>query len=241
MGRTYGADARAAGFTPGPRETDEERMLRSTLLARMVRDADDPAFQKEALALAWRWLGERKTLAPEMIDVVLGLAAWTGDANLYERLLADARAAADKQDRDRLLGALAGFRDPTLVKRSLDLVMDGGFEILDSVALLWGATGTRTGRRLAFAYVRANYDKLAAKLPEEWRASLVGIGADCTPEALAETEAFFGPRTPKERGGERAYKNTVEGMRLCVARRAADLASFGEFLRAQAGKSARAK
>jgi alanyl aminopeptidase len=231
--KVYGPIAAKMGWSARPGESDDERGIRRNALARMVVDVEDPAYQKEAIRLAWKWLDDRKSLDPEMSDFVLALAAHGGDAKLYERVLAEARAAGkkhDKEERERFLAALGSFRDPALAARTRALVLDDEFPALETAGLLGAGGDTRAGREQVWQFLVANYDAIAARRPREYRASLLYTASDCTQESFERTRAFFAERTPKELSGPRKWQSFLEGQPICIARRAQDTQSFVDFL-----------
>ncbi len=231
--KTFGPAARKVGWVAKPGETDDDKSIRQQLLWRMIDDGEDAAMQKEANRQAWKWLDDRTALAPEMADTVLSMAAHGGDAKLYERFLAEARKANqknDKPERVRFLGLLGGFRDPALVERTRAMALEDEFPTLETSRFLYAGTDTHAGRQRAWDFMIAHYDTIVARLPRERRAGLITLGGDCTTESLERAKAFFAERTPKELSGPRTYKSFVEGQTLCIARRQLDLASFIEFL-----------
>jgi alanyl aminopeptidase len=242
--RTYGAAASQLGFAPKPGEEDDDKDVRSQLLYRMAEDGEDPATKREATRLAWKFLKDRKAISPDMVGTVLSLAAHAGDAKLYDRFLEEARKANranDKADRERFLGALAGFEAPELVGRTRQLAMADEFPRLETQGLLWVGQHDQAGRQQAWQFMVDNYDTIHGRLPAESRAGLIRMGADCTQAGLDRAAAFFKDRTPKELSGPRTFKRFVENQTLCIARRAKDTASFVEFLREQTGGGAQAR
>jgi cytosol alanyl aminopeptidase len=168
------------------------------------------------------------------VSPVLSMAAHAGDPKLYERFLAEARKANqknDKPDRERFLNALSGFRAPALVARTRQMVLEDEFPAFETSRLLSVGDDTQAERDRRWAFLVEHYAQIVARLPREQRARLVSLGGDCTAAGLQRAEAFFGERTPKELSGPRTYKSFVEGQRLCIARRAKDTDSFVQFLR----------
>jgi alanyl aminopeptidase len=232
--KTFGPAARKAGFSPRPGEEDDDKSLRVQLLTRLVDDGHDPAIEKEATQLAWKWLDDRKAIVPELVGPVLGMAAHAGDPKLYERFLAEARKANqknDKPDRERFLNALSGFRAPALVARTRQMVLEDEFPAFETSRLLSVGDDSQAERDRRWAFLVEHYAQIVARLPREQRARLVSLGGDCTTAGLQRAEAFFADRTPTELSGPRTYKSFVEGQRLCIARRAKDTDSFVQFLR----------
>jgi ERAP1-like C-terminal domain len=219
--------------TPRAGENNDDKNLRERLLRRLVVDGEDAALQQQMLRLAWRWLDDRKSLPPELIGTVLGLAAYGGDARLYERYLAEARAAHqkhDKPERVRFLRALGSFRDPALEERTRALALGDEFPALETMGLIDVGSDTRAGREADWKFLMAHYEVIRARRPPETRAGLVGVGSDCTRASFERSKAFFAERTPKELSGPRTWQAFLEGQTLCIARHERDRDSFIELL-----------
>ena len=229
--KIFGPAAHKLGFVPRRGEPEDTSLLRPQLI-QLVGDAgDDAVLLAQARKLAWKWLDDHSAVAPEMLDTVLHLAASRGDRALHDRLLTELHKATELQDRDRLFAAMGSFRDPALVKQSLDLVLAGDFALTETIDLLWAAAGWRGTRDLAWAYLLQHYDELAAHLPKERISRLVRLGAGyCSEAKRAETAEFFRARNAQALGGPRDYQQTLESFTLCVAFRERQLASVTKFL-----------
>ena len=73
------------GLTGGVGDSDDINRRRGTLL--QLLDSD-PSVQQRARALAEGYLANPTTVAPTLVDPVLGVAAYGGDAVLYDRYMA---------------------------------------------------------------------------------------------------------------------------------------------------------
>jgi hypothetical protein len=138
-GRTLGAEAEAGlrarvarGFEPaftaiggeaGARERDDARLRRAALLALVGEVGEAPAPLAEARERCARFLGERRSLEPNLADGVVSLAARGGDEALFERYLAAAREAKTPQDQRRFLLGLGAFQETRLIERALSLTL----------------------------------------------------------------------------------------------------------------------
>ena len=77
-------------------------------------EGNDRALAAEARTLVERWLQDRSAIEPELVSTALGVAAYHGDAALFDKLYAAARATraggkgGDRQERSRLLGDAGG-------------------------------------------------------------------------------------------------------------------------------------
>jgi alanyl aminopeptidase len=234
VARSFGARARQVGWAARPGDSDDTRLLRPTLLAMMVQDAESPALQAEARTLADKWLGDHNAVAPELIDLVLDAAARQGDRALWDRWLAAARAERDRGDRERLLGGLGDFVDPTLVAENLRVSLSDDFDPRESMILIRGAAADRRTRQQAWDFVKQHYDRIVARMPADYGARLVSIGRGfCDVQHRQEIEGFFKDKVGQSRGGPRILAQNLERMNLCIALRAAQQDSVTAFLKTQ--------
>jgi len=227
----YVARARELGWTSKPGEDDDTRQLRPSILALVANRGEDAELIAQATALTWKWLDDRAAIEPELVGVALGIAATHGDQKLFDRLHADAKAATDRADRQRLLGALASFADPAIAVQAFAITLTDEFELRDALGLLQGGFGDRRTRASAYGFVKDHFDEVAAKLPEGFRAYLAfSLVALCDESRKAEVEAFFGPRVSKFEGGPRAMTQALESLSLCAAGRKAQAPAVRAFL-----------
>jgi len=186
------------------------------------------------------WLAERSAIDPDMLDVALDVAARHGDRALHERFLAQARKTTDRQDRRRLIEALATFEDPALVAENLSLFLRGDFDARESGALLFGGRGSRrrqaTNQNLEF--IKQHYDAILARLPKgtfaggEFAAALPWAASEaCDQRARADVESFFRERSARAVGGPRVLAQVLEAITLCAHSTAAQRDSVAAFLR----------
>jgi alanyl aminopeptidase len=230
--KTFGARARKLGWTPAAGEDEDTGLLRASLLGLVTDEGGDRALAAEAKKLALAWLERHDAVDPNLVSLVLGTAALYGDAALFERYLAAARASEERRDRQRLLRALAAFREPALVRRAHALALGDDFDVREGSILLDAGLTAPATRRLAFETVKAAYDRLAARLPKMDVAYLVYSGVDpCDPALVPEVKSFFGARTPKLPGGERVYAQAIEELELCVEKKAAQGPGLTSFLK----------
>ena len=228
---TYGARARTLGFTPRAGEDEDTRLLRPVLLGLAARQGRDPKLVAEARKLTEKWLVDPQAVAPELLDTTLAIAAANGDAALHAKLLAALKTEPERKRREQLIDALSAFTDPTLVREGLKLMLDPSYDMREVGSLFYGAAFDVRTRDLTYAFVKENYDALAARLPEEYVAGLARVGAAyCDPVHRQEVAAFFTERTAKAPGGTRTLAQVLESVDLCIAFKAAQGPSLESFL-----------
>ncbi len=234
IAKLYRARARELGWVSKKGEDDNTKQLRPDVLALVAGDGRDPVLIKQARALAWKWLDDRTAVQPELVGLVLGIAARYGDQKLFDRLHADAKQATDRAERARLLGALGSFIEPTLVARAMAIALTDEFDLRESSVLLQGGLADRKTRQTAYKFMTDNYDAISRKLPEPYRPYLAFTFVSlCDESRKPEFEAFFKPRIEKLDGGPRILAQALEALSLCAAARDAQTPGVVAFLKRQ--------
>jgi len=216
--KVFGGRARALGYAPRKNDTDDDQLLRRTLIR--FAAPEDPKLAAEARRLAIAWTSDRKAIDPAMVDSVLLVAAQTGDATTFDALLAEAKATSDSLDRRNLMIALLSFTDPTLARRGLGIMLDTAFDIRESETALRISSFAIPSRRDTHAFIAANFDAMAKRVatdtPGGWP---VYAGGLCSESDRDSVEAFWRDRIAKYAGGERTLKQALEQIRLCAGLR----------------------
>ena len=232
--KLYGARAKELGWVSKPGEGEDAKELRPTLLGLVAGDGRDPALIKQATALAGKWLDDHKAVQPEVVGTVLRVAGRFGDQKLFDRLHADAKKTTDRQERTRLLGAMGAFSDPKIVAQALALSITDEFDLRESSALINGGFADPRTRETTFAFIKAHFDEILAKLPPMYRSYMVYVVIPlCDADRRPELEAFFKPRIEPLPGGPRELAQAFEEMGLCSAGRKAQTPGVVAFLKKQ--------
>ncbi len=231
ISRVYGERARALGFTAKPGESDDTRLLRYLMVDFVAREGDEPQLREEAKRLSLAWLEDRKAIAPELAGDVLAVAAHFGDAELFDKYVAAARAAKERRDRVRLLRALGDFQDPALVRRVLALYLTDDFDPREADVAVHTAADATNSPDLVWGFFKEHYDAMLAKSPREIVGEAPSVGGGfCDPAHRKDVADFFQDRIGKLPGGPRTLAQTLETIDLCIALRASQQDSVQEFL-----------
>ena len=233
-----GPRAHQLGWEPRDGESDDTRRIRLTLVPFVAIDGRDEELVRSARQVADKWLMDRNSVDRDVAPQALIVAARYGDRKFFDRLVRELRASKDQRDRLNLVGALAAFRDPDIMKSALDLVLNGG-EGLDAREVRFVISNRwRETRAVVWDYVKQHFDELNTRLPGAraipYGATLPQMGeAFCDETRAAEIQAFFQPRVPSLNGGQRNLDSAVERVRLCSARRVALESGLRSFLNGQ--------
>lgn len=214
----YGPRARKLGWEPGSTDDDGTKALRKVLVRLAAVQGEDRMLVLEAKGLARAWLKDRKAVDPEAVPWVLEVAARSGDRALFDALLAQARAAEDRNERAKLLTALGTFREPALVREALSLVSGREFDLRDSRIILTSTFGMPETRAQAWAFYQEHFDALAGRMRSDELSWFINLtGNLCDEQRHAEAQAFLGPRVSRLENAPRALARAEESIRLCAA------------------------
>jgi aminopeptidase N len=220
---------------PG-RATDAEgtQGRRATLLTLLGDTADDTAVQQRAKALALAYLEDRAAVPPSIAGAVLRTAAAGGDRALYDRYFAEiARHRSTPEEYYRFFGALASFRNPALVQRTLEFALSAEVRSQDTSTLIGLLLNQPGARDATWTFVKSNWAQLTEKLGVfQGIPGIVGsLGGFCSIDRANEIRAFF-EKNPVP-AAARGLQQSIERIESCVALDQRQSPSFSRWLSAQ--------
>jgi cytosol alanyl aminopeptidase len=227
----YQARADKLGWSSKPGESDDDRLLRPTLLRTVANRAEDAQLIAQARQLANAFLSDRKAVNPDMVGAVLSTAARHGDRAFFDRLHAEAKKETDENRQGTMISAMGQFPDPAILKDAFSTLLNGEVDPRVGIGVLFSAPAGSVANRQAYEFVKTNWDALLAKLPGTYGSFLPFVAAGfCSDQQRSEVQAFFVDRAAKVPGGPRNLQQTLEGISLCVANKQANQASVVDFL-----------
>jgi aminopeptidase N/puromycin-sensitive aminopeptidase len=221
--------------SPMKGEPFDRQQLRGTLFE-MLGAAQDPAVLAQAQQLTTRVFAvdnkKDKTLDATLSDSAVLVSANHGDAALYDKLLAVSRNSGDPGEKTDALRTLARFRDPALVKRTLDYLVSGEVRNQDTWIVLVALLRDRATRDQTWDYMQNNWDKVHAQLTVSSGAEVVrATGNFCTVQQRDEVIDFFA--THKIGASERTLAKAVDSINDCIQLRASQQADLHAWLTAR--------
>jgi len=225
----FGERARKLGYAPRRNESDDDQLIRRSLI-RLVAP-EDPKLAAESRRLALAWTRDRKAVDPGMVDAVLLIAAQTGDVAMFDALWAEAKKTSDSLDRRHLMIALLSFGDPALARRGMGVLLDPEFDIRESTTALRMSGSWNPPRREVHEFIAANFEAMAKRVSRDAPGSWPTYAAElCSEKDRSEVEAFWRDRIANYAGGERTLKQALEQIELCARLRSAQEKTVAEFL-----------
>lgn len=206
----------AVGWTPQPGESELTKQLRSELIGALGRLGNDAETQARAAEL---YATARKAAAavdPNLLPALVAIQAFTGDAARYDEFAARFKTAATPQEERRYLFALAQFRQPVLLDRTLGKTLDGEIRVQDAPFMVSAVMHNVYGRELGWRFVKTNWDALDRRFPKQGlRRMCGGITGLCKPELERDVRQFFDSR--KIDLGGKTLDQYLEQLRIGVS------------------------
>ena len=171
---------RELGLTGSASDGGMTADLRQVLVATAARDGNDAALQKQALRVLDDWLKRTPAERERAVDseLLAAAAAPAGGAALYDRILAlnDGRAQP----------ALAAFRQPALVDRTLAAISEDRVTAVVAVELLARLIADPVTQPQALPVALARFRELAGRLADTERPTSARVFAGvCRAESRA--------------------------------------------------------
>jgi puromycin-sensitive aminopeptidase len=191
-----GAAVERLGWEPEPGEEELERQLRADLLRALGTLGNDAVVQERARALYGRHRAGETTADPNLLPALIAIVAASGDEQDYAEFTERFKSARTPQEEQRYLYALAGFRAPALLQRTLDHTIDGEVRSQDAPFLMRSLLASVYGRGLAWEFLQAHWETMARQYPTSaYRRMYEGVTALVSPEWEREVQEFFRSRS----------------------------------------------
>ena len=216
------------GWEPQEDETELDRQLRGDLLRALGTLGNDEAVQARARTVFARYREDEGSVDANVLPAVIAILAASGGEGEYAEFLDRFKRARTPQEEQRYLYALAGFRQPELVRQTLEMTVNGEVRSQDGPFLIRSLLTSVDGRGLAWDFVKGHWETMARQYPESaYRRMYEGVPALVSPEWEGDVRAFFTDN--KIDLGGRTLQQYLEQLRVAVAfqqREAEPLAAY---------------
>jgi puromycin-sensitive aminopeptidase len=203
------------GWEAQPAESELERQLRGDLLRTLGTLGNDPEAQERARALYHRYREDESVVDPDVLPAVIAIAGAGGGETEYEEFLQRFKGARTPQEEQRYLYALAGFRQPELIRRTLEKTTNGEVRSQDAPFLMRALLVGVYSRALAWDYLKSHWETMARQYPgSAYRRMYEGVTGLVSPEWEREVREFF-PSNKIALGGK-TLEQYLEQLRIAV-------------------------
>jgi alanyl aminopeptidase len=203
------------GKRPRPGEDDAVTLIRPRLLVTLGESGRDPGVLAYADSMAQLTMQYPDSVPSSLHDAVLRLAAFHGNASLYDAYRQRFEAAKTPVERQRYLTALASFRDPALQEKLLDFALQSGLRTNELFAALRGMPEDEASRDLVFRWVMDHYGAIRKRLPPAFSGLMATFAGGCSPDRLASARSFFAEPGHGGPGVDRALQRVADGVSAC--------------------------
>jgi aminopeptidase N/puromycin-sensitive aminopeptidase len=137
---------------------------------------------------------------------------------LYDAYLGQLRKPLPPEEHYRYLDALAQFRDPALIIRSLDYGLSADIRAQDRPRFLASLIQNPSGGERAWGYLQLHWKDVLSRIPP-WSMPRVvrGLATLCDPGATQDVQKFFA--THSLPAADRTIRQAVETISACVETR----------------------
>jgi puromycin-sensitive aminopeptidase len=223
-----GEAAERVGWEPQEDETEPDRQLRGDLLRALGTLGNDETIQVRARQVYARYGQDEGSVEANVLPAVIAILAASGGEGEYAEFRGRFKGARTPQEEQRYLYALAGFRQPELLRQTLEMTVNGEIRSQDAPFVIRALLTSVYGRGLAWDFVKEHWQTMAQRYPESaYRRMYEGVAALVSAEWERDARAFFADNTI-DLGG-RTLQQYLEQLRVAVAfqeREAEPLAAY---------------
>jgi puromycin-sensitive aminopeptidase len=204
------------GWAPRPGEDELTRQLRGDLLRALGTLGNDAAVQAQAAERYAQYLRDSAAVDPNVLPALIAILAYVGDVARYEDFHQRFRTATTPQEEQRYLYALAGFRVPALLERTLERAVNGEIRTQDAPFVVRTMLMSVYARELTWRFVKTHWEQMDRLYPKHGlRRMCEGVIGLTTPELEQDVHAFFRERNVQF--GGKTLEQYLEQLRVAVA------------------------
>jgi puromycin-sensitive aminopeptidase len=203
------------GWAPRKGESELDSQLRGDLIGALGTVAEDEACQQRGRELFAQYEKDPNSVDRNLVPALVAIVAHTGTAPDYEKFYNKFKTANTPQDETRYLFALANFRVPELIDRTLQLTINGEVRTQNSPYLMRGILLNKHARERAWAFMKTHWDEMLRLYPDNAIPRMCeGIIGLVKPELEADAREFFAKHPVKQ--GAKQMEQHLERLRVAV-------------------------
>ena len=202
------------GWEPQKDDKHTDALLRTFTIS-VLGKMDDEDVTEEALRRYNKFLKSPRSLSPDLIETICSIAAWNGDEKTRVKLVKLYKNAKTMEEKLRFLGAMCGFQDKKLLRKSLDFSQTPEVRSQNMQLPIMKVAGNPYGDLVLWPWLKKNWKNINKKvghgnpLFNRIVASITAV-ADDTMEK--EIKIFF--KNNPTPGTERTQTQTLERIRI---------------------------
>jgi puromycin-sensitive aminopeptidase len=204
------------GWSPREGESELEKQLRGDLISALGTLGEDKTCQERARELYAQYEKDPNSIERNIVPALVAIVAHTGAVADYEKFYSKFKTAQIPQEETRYLFALAVFRRPELIDRTLELTVNGEVRTQNAPYLMRGILLNRDAREKAWSFMKQHWSEMLKQYPDNSIPRMCeGIVGLVTPQLEADVREFFAQHSVKQ--GAKQIEQHLERLRVAVA------------------------
>ena len=213
-------------------EAPQTRMLRPALIRLLAGPGQDKRAINHANTMTARFLKSEGAITADERSYALTISAWTGDEALWDELRGALDRASTPAIRKDVMSALANFRAPPLLAKTLALLLDGTLRAQDLRTVARRAMGHRMTRTQVWEWMVQHYSEVLGLIGEKYASRFPGMASRfCAPAQRAAVVEFFTDDAHRTSGTDRNLGLALERIDRCIRLRADTEAALDRYLK----------
>ena len=203
------------GWQPKNGESELDSQLRGDLIGALGTVGQDQACEQRGRELFLQYEKDADSVDRNLVPALVAIVAHTGTAADYEKFYNKFKTAKTPQDETRYLFALANFRVPELIDRTLQLTVNGEVRTQNAPYLMRGILLNKRARDKGWAFMKAHWDEMLRLYPDNAIPRMCeGIIGLVKPELEGDAREFFAKHPVKQ--GAKQMEQHLERLRVAV-------------------------
>jgi len=165
LAETFGAAWAEVGWDTSAGDGDERNLRRGSVLRILGLVAEDREIAAGAVPRFERYLKNRASIEPNLVDPLIAIVARDGDDARFARFRQAIGQSRTPQESRRFQLALGDFRKLDIARRAAELTLTPEIPTQDVGFLLMRLLGNRAAREMTWEFIQANWAALAKRLP----------------------------------------------------------------------------
>jgi puromycin-sensitive aminopeptidase len=226
----FGPLAKKLGWDKKKGEDQQTTLTRPTVLNALALLAPKALDQDQVSARLKMYLADPSSIDSSVSAVVLTAAARRNDPALFDAFRSRLAAPKTPEQKSLMLRALAEFSEPALLDRYLAMTLSDEIRAQDAwMPYAWLLSNPATRER-AWAFVKANWKALSAKLGPRGATRVIGAaGGLVSAPWKSEVESFFRAPDNEIEMARKTLEQTLESIGLGLRFKEGQAPSFAEW------------
>ncbi|QQR58468.1 MAG: M1 family metallopeptidase [Candidatus Melainabacteria bacterium] len=210
-------------------ESDLTQILRGDVLDALGTIGESQAVITKAREMFGAYCNNPESINPDLNDTIAGVIAYNGTKEDYDTLFKLYKEAKTPEAKLRNLMSLSVFRQPDLIKRTLDLALTDDVKTQDAPHLVQKSLRSVAGRQIAWQYIKDNWTKMNERYPSKLFIRIVrGATSIVEPKMVDDMTQFLS--THPVHSGDRVIAKVIERGRINAAFNTAIAADLSTWL-----------